>query len=96
MDKVEQYRQIVRQVLTEYSSIKPANGEIEVISIFNTEGDHYQIVHMGWDNRRRVYGCTVHIDIKDDKIWIQNDNTEVGIANELIERGIPKQDIVPG
>ncbi len=48
------------------------------------------------DNRHHIYGCPVHIDIKDEKIWIQNDNTKVGIANELVDRGIPKKDIVLG
>lgn len=28
------------------------------------------------------------------KYWIQNDGTEVGIANVLVERGVPQQDIV--
>jgi XisI protein len=96
MDKVAQYRQTIQEVLTEYSQIKPANGEIEVIPIFHSESDRYQIIHMGWDNRHRIYGCTVHIEIKDNKVWIQNDNTEVGIANELVDRGIPKKDIVLG
>ena len=36
------------------------------------------------------------IDIKGDKIWIQYDGTEVGVANELIELGIPKKSIVLG
>ncbi len=96
MEKIDKYRQIIKEVLTEYSQVKPANGEIEVIPILNSEEDSYQIIHMGWDNRHRIYGCTVHIDIKDDKVWIQNDNTEVGIANELVDRGIPKKDIVLG
>lgn len=96
MDTVDKYRQIIKKVLTEYSQIKPANGEIEVITIFHNESDRYQIIHMGWDNRHRIYGCTVHIDIKDGKVWIQNDNTEVGIANELVDRGILKKDIVLG
>jgi hypothetical protein len=96
MEKIEKYQQIIKEVLTEYSQIKPANGSIEVIPIFNSEANNYQIIHMGWDNRHRIYGCTVHIDIKDNKVWIQNDNTEVGIANELVDRGIPKKDIVLG
>jgi len=96
MEKVDKYQQIIKEVLTEYSQVKPANGEIEVIPIFNKEANSYQIIHMGWDNRHRIYGCTVHIDIKDDKVWIQNDNTEVGIANELVYKGIPKKDIVLG
>ena len=49
---------------------------------------------MGWNKLQRVRGCVLHIDIKDDKIWIQHDGTEVGVANELIELDVPKHDIV--
>ncbi|NEP50304.1 MAG: XisI protein [Moorea sp. SIO3C2] len=94
MAKLEQYRQFVKEILTEYSSHKPAYGEVEVELIFDTERDRYQLVHTGWSNRRRIYGSTIHIDLKDNKIWIQNDGTEVGIANVLVERGVPHQDIV--
>jgi hypothetical protein len=34
------------------------------------------------------------MDIKDGKIWIQHDGTERGVANELVELGVPKDDIV--
>ncbi|WP_332989646.1 XisI protein [Microcoleus sp. A006_D1] len=49
---------------------------------------------MGWRDWRRYYGCVVHIDIQDGKIWIQHDGTEIGVANELVDLGVPKQDIV--
>ncbi len=29
-------------------------------------------------------------------IWIQSDGTEVGVANELVEAGVPQKDIVLG
>ena len=32
----------------------------------------------------------------DNKIWIQHDGTEIGIAKELVALGISKQDIVLG
>lgn len=94
MAKIDEYRQIIREIITEYSSHKPAYGDIEVELILDPERDRYQLVHAGWSNRRRIYGCTIHIDLKGDKIWIQNDGTEVGIANVLVERGVPPQDIV--
>lgn len=94
MDKISQYRQIVQEVLTQYTQIKPAYGEIERQAIFDVERNHYQVVSTGWENRHRVYGCLIHIDIREQKVWIQYDGTEVGIANELVELGIPKQDIV--
>ena len=39
---------------------------------------------------------SINVDIKDKKIWIQRDGTEIGIANELIAAGVPKEDIVLG
>lgn len=85
---------IKRQILTEYSTHKPAYGDVELETIFDVDHDRYQVVSTGWSNRRRVYGCLIHIDLKDDKIVIQYDGTEVGIANELVARGVLKQDIV--
>lgn len=36
----------------------------------------------------------MHINIRNDKIWIQHDGTEAGVANLLVEMGVPKTDIV--
>ncbi|MEQ9481558.1 element excision factor XisI family protein, partial [Coleofasciculus sp. F4-SAH-05] len=47
MDKLEQYRQAVQQVLTKYGSYKPINVQIEVQTIFDTERNHYQVVSVG-------------------------------------------------
>jgi hypothetical protein len=94
MAKVEGYRQLVQELLQTYSEIKASNEEVEAEAIFDPMRDRYQVVHVGWSNKRRVYGCILHLDIKNEKIWIQHDGTEGGIANELVERGVPKEDIV--
>jgi XisI protein len=36
------------------------------------------------------------MDIKDGKIWIQRNMTEADLAQELVEMGVPKEDIVLG
>ena len=51
---------------------------------------------LGWQGDQRVHGCLVHLEIKNDKIWIQRDGTEDGIAEELVGAGISKEDIVLG
>lgn len=94
MDKLEHYRQIIQEVLTEHSQIKPAYGEIKMELMFDRQRDRYQLLRAGWLEERRVYGTLIHIDLEKAKIWIQYDGTEVGVANELVERGIPKEDIV--
>ena len=96
MDRVEQYRGYIKQLLTEYASYKSLNKTIERQFVCDTENDHYQIVNMGWDGHRRIYGCTIHIDIKNDKIWIQHNMTEIDLAQELVSLGVPKEDIVLG
>ncbi|MBW4671354.1 MAG: XisI protein [Cyanomargarita calcarea GSE-NOS-MK-12-04C] len=96
MDKLEEYREKVKQILTKYSQNKPSYGEVEVEQIFDVERNHYQIISVGWNNQKRVYGSMIHLDIKGEKIWIQQNTTEVDIASELVEMGVPKHDIVIG
>ena len=53
------------------------------------------MVHVGWkDANTRIYGCILHVDIIDGKIWVQHDDTEDAIAEQLVAKGVPKQDIV--
>jgi XisI protein len=96
MAKLEDYRNKVKEILAKYSQYKPSYGEVEVEQIFDAERDHYQIICVGWNNQKRIYGPMMHLDIKNEKIWIQQNTTEVDIASDLIEMGVPKHDIVIG
>jgi hypothetical protein len=74
-----------------------SSKEVEAQTIFDLERDHYQLVYVGWKRHDiRDYGCLLHLDIKDGKIWIQYDGTEGGIAYELVNLGVPREDIVLG
>jgi hypothetical protein len=55
--------------------------------------DHYEVMHVGWDRTRRVHGSVVHIDIINDKVWIQYNGTTEPVAEELVAAGIPPEDI---
>ncbi len=98
MDRVETYRTYIQQLLTERAErSRQSRSQVEAQTVFDTERDHYQLVYVGWKrNGLRDYGCLLHLDIKDGKIWIQYDGTEGGIANKLVELGVPNQDIVLG
>lgn len=93
MEKLD-YRQLIKELLKEHASYQAADRSVDFQLIFDTENDHYQLVHLGWQGEKRIYGCPIHIDIKDGKIWIQRDFTEAGIAQQLVERGVPKSEIV--
>ena len=96
MDQLEKYRTAIKHLINEYAKYKPSHGEIETEAIFDVEKDHYELVHVGWDKKKRIHGSVIHIDIKDDRVWIQHDGTSDGIADGLVEAGIPKEHIVLG
>ena len=98
MDRLAVYRKHIQQLLEERAkrSMKQPS-QVEAQTIFDTERDHYQLVYVGWKrNGLRDYGCLLHLDIKNGKIWIQYDGTEGGIAYKLLDLGVPKEDIVLG
>jgi hypothetical protein len=96
MDKLNRYRELVQQLMLKYAAYKPAHGEIEVETIFDNQHDYYQLVHVGWDHDTRIHGCPMHIDIKNQKIWIQHNGTEIDIGEELVEMGAKREDIILG
>jgi hypothetical protein len=96
MDRLETYRQIIRETLEPYIDIAYANVNAHNKAVFDSKNDQYLIVSVGWSKERRVHGCLIHVSIEDDKVWIQRDGTEHGITNQLVQAGIPKSDIVLG
>jgi hypothetical protein len=96
MDRLDAYRQIIRNVLKPYINITYANVNVKNHQVFDPETDQYLILSEGWEKQQHLHSCLVHIEIINDKVWIQLDNTEDGIADELIQAGIPKQEIVLG
>jgi hypothetical protein len=95
MATADEYRRHIQHLLTERAKLV-WDKRIQAETIFDIERDHYQLVYVGWRESKRVYGTVLHVDIIDGKIWIQQDGTEVGIANQLVELGVSKQDIVLG
>ncbi|NEP11305.1 MAG: XisI protein [Symploca sp. SIO2C1] len=92
MEKLN-YPELVQTILKNHLG-NHLNSNTEVHLIFDTDRDRYQVLHIGWEGLSRVFGCIVYVEIKDDKIWLQRDGTEIGVASELVAAGVPKQDIV--
>lgn len=89
-----QYREVVEKILKDYADFLGSDDQIQVELVFDRERDRYLLVETGWENGYRVYGTLLHIDIIDNKLWIQHDGTEEGIALELVAAGISKEYIV--
>ena len=98
MDKIANYEKIIKELLEDYASVKPANLTThEYQIIFDTQHHHYQLLSLGWQNNKHYYHVMLHLDIKPNaKIWLQANNTDWNIADSLTENGVPQSDIVLG
>ncbi|MBX3059409.1 MAG: XisI protein [Anaerolineae bacterium] len=96
MDTIEIYKKAVQNLILDYADLKPSHGEIDTEAIIDWEKGHFEVLHVGWDGQRRVHGVLIHIDVIGDKVWIQQDGTSPGVAEELVVAGIPRENIVLG
>jgi hypothetical protein len=98
MDDVttQQLQQASIKVLQEYLEFLGNDPESELQLIIDKNNHHYLLLEAGWHKNQRIYGSLIHLDIINNKIWIQQDGTEVGIANELVNLGLSPQQIVLG
>ncbi|MEH2039838.1 XisI protein [Nostoc sp.] len=90
------YQELVKKIIYKYANDQPQEDLENIEIVFDTERDRYLLLYVGWNDEERVYGCPIHISIKDGKVWIQRDFTEERIANQLVELGVPTTDIVLG
>ncbi len=96
MDRLNNYRNIIINFLKKHIG-KPVNQpEIETQIVTDQENDHYFLYDVGWNGLERIHDCIFHIDIIQGKVWIHANNTDILIGEELVEKGIPKTDIVLG
>ncbi|MEG4590122.1 XisI protein [Microcoleus sp. MOSTC5] len=96
MDSLNNYRKLVKQLLTEYAEIPVFDSGIQNEIIFDLENERYLLINIGWFNEQRIQHCVIHIDIIDGQVWIQANNTDRLIAEELVAAGVPAKSIVLG
>jgi hypothetical protein len=96
MADLNHFRNCIQSVINEYAQRRSNQKDVEVQTIFDTERDHYQLLYLGWEGYKRIFYPIIHIDIRGDKIWIQDNATEEAIADDLMDLGIKRGDIVLG
>ena len=95
-EKIETYYRIIICFLEQQATYFVANAALENQLVIDKENGHFQLVRIGWRNNRFVHTCPFHFDIKNGKIWIQQNRTDVEVAEELVALGVSPSDIVIG
>lgn len=97
--KQNQYTSILSAYLKELAADYNAqpNRQLEYQALIDIQGAHFQLLKLGWYNRQYIYSVLVHFDVKEDgKVWVQLNDTEILVADEIVKRGIAKEDVVLG
>ncbi len=98
-EKINHYSKAIQTFLNNFADFRN-NGlgntmEYQVLS--DNQKHHYQLVCLGWQGPKFVHFVLFHLDIKPDgKIWVQQNNTEHLLTEELRPYGISPSDIVVG
>ena len=91
------WRQTIKKALADLAAVPfPEVVTMSARTVFDEAADVYLVVVEGWQGVRRLHGCLAHVEIRGDKIWIQQDGTEQGLAAELLAAGVPRENIVLG
>ncbi len=96
MERIDVLRKAIIDVYEEYAAyLRGSNySSVDYQVITDDKHNHYQLVAVGWENDKRIFYVIFQADIIANKIWIQEDNTEDGLAALLGEKGIAKKEVV--
>jgi hypothetical protein len=93
MGKVVRYRQIIQRVLEDYAHLMSTGNSVQILPVCDPNRDQYLLVSLGWQNKRREHAIVFHARLCDGIFLIEDDRTEEGVANLLLQAGIEEDDI---
>lgn len=93
MDSLSQYRQVITTILRDLAEASTLEN-VEILALFDSTHDNYLLLDAGWDGVRRIHHIVAHMRIRNGKIWVEADNTDQELVQQLLDAGIGKESIV--
>lgn len=87
-------REKVKQVISQYARLTPSHGQIRLDTVFDETQDRYALMQTGWNQGCRVRGNLIYITVQNDRIYLEYDGMEQGITQDLLDLGVPSEQIV--
>lgn len=96
MDKITERRDLIKRLLSRHVALvnRHHHSDVESVLVADEERDHYLWLKVGWSHGQRIKAITVYVRLRKGQFWVEEDWTEDGIATELMEAGVPAEDIV--
>jgi hypothetical protein len=101
MEKLAHYRQVIQTTLKRYYEMTIAQAgsnrfEVSDRLVLDPDRDQYLWLRFGWDERQREQHIIMYLCLKNGKIWVEEDATNLCVVDDLLAAGIPQADIVLG
>lgn len=96
MATVTNYADVVRDILTRVAGhLKrlPKPG-VETLLIEDSALGVFLLRRLGWHAGDRVDNTVIFARVRDGKVWIEDDHTDLSFYDELVRAGVPQSDIV--
>jgi hypothetical protein len=94
--KLIQYQTIVTDILKVLANRIPANRPNQKKHlIINNDLSEYILVSLGRFGQQFDYSVLAHLELKDGKIYIYEENIDPSIYERLMDNGVIETDILP-
>lgn len=95
MDRpVENYAKLIEELVVEFADRWRPHDGTKLEAVTDSKHGHYQVVRTGWKDGRFLHACLVHFVVRDGRIELWKNETDVEWDRELVERGVLPVDIV--
>ena len=99
MASARNYSVIVREIFDELNSIisrqsSPRPDGAETICVRDHDVGNYLIVRYGWRDGHRIRAVSMFVRLQGGRVFIEEDMTDWGLLDRMIEKGIAAEDIV--
>jgi len=86
--------EIIERTLCHMAKIYPPSRDVRTLMAFDREHGQFLLLDEGWRGYERSHDVWLHVELRDGQFWIQEDGTEIGVANKLVDAGVPPERIV--
>ena len=97
MDRIKKYQTILETFFEKRIDIqKRQKNQLRAHLVVNANKTDFVLLTIGWVGKKYIHTVTFHFEIKNEKIWIWEDKTDIDAPAQLVEAGVAKADIVLG
>lgn len=97
MDRIIFFQNTIVEILKDNADYyKGTTNPLNILVLNDKENNHFQLLMQGWQDEVYIFQCLFHLDIIEEKIWIQWNDTDFPIEDELIKQGVTSDEIVLG